>query len=76
LLAKGVVMQKIFWRIVKGLETAVNWAKNTTVGQIVTVVGTVVIGLIVALISDSLAVGFAVTLVLLVIFGIFLARWR
>ena len=67
-------MQKIFWRIVKRLETAVDWAKNTTVGQIVTLVGTVVIGLIVALISDSLAIGFAVTLVLLVIFGILLAR--
>jgi hypothetical protein len=76
LLAQGAAMQKIFWRIVKGLETAVDWAKNTTVGQIVTVVVTVIIGLIVALISDRLVVGFAVTVVLLVLYGLLLTRRR
>ena len=67
-------MQKIFWRIIRGLEAAVGWAKNTMLGQIVTVVGTVIVGIIVALITSDLAIGIAVTAVLLVIFGLLLAR--
>jgi hypothetical protein len=69
-------MQKIFWQIVKGLETVVNWAKNTMPGQIVTVVSTVIIGVIVALITSDLTAGFVVTIVLLIGFGLLLVVRR
>ena len=69
-------MQKSFWRFVGRLESVFDWAKNTTPGQITTLVVIVIIGLIVTLLTYRPVTGFAVIFVLLVLYGLLLARRR